>query len=117
MFGRISGMGRFAVTMAPLPNDRTMASSSTPSRSYLICATPRSGSTLLCEALKSTGVAGVPDEYFEALRHSGRPRRPQEYFIGAHDRTILRHLGELTATDSRPGRSPLWNRHDYEPFL
>lgn len=33
-------------------------------RSYLICATPRSGSTLLCEALRNTGLAGNPDEYF-----------------------------------------------------
>src|SRR5919198_918094 len=88
-----------------------------PSRSYLICATPRSGSTLLCEALKSTGVAGVPEEYFEALRHSGRPRSSQEYFIGSRDRTILRHLGEHTSADGRPGRSPLWDRHNYEPFL
>jgi LPS sulfotransferase NodH len=94
-----------------------MASTHDLARSYLICATPRSGSTLLCEALKSTGVAGVPEEYFEALRHSGRPRRPQEYFVGAQDRTILRHLGEHTSVDGRPGRSPLWDRHDYEPYL
>lgn len=33
-------------------------------RSYLICGTNRSGSTLLCELLKSTGVAGRPEEYF-----------------------------------------------------
>ena len=32
--------------------------------SYMICATPRSGSTLLCEALRNTGLAGYPDEYF-----------------------------------------------------
>lgn len=32
--------------------------------SYLICATPRSGSTLLCGLLKSTGVAGRPDSFF-----------------------------------------------------
>jgi trehalose 2-sulfotransferase len=94
-----------------------MASSPEPTHSYLICATPRSGSTLLCEALKETGVAGVPEEYFEALRHSGRPRSPQEYFIGAQDRTILRHLGEHTRVDGRPARSPLWNRHEYDPFL
>jgi trehalose 2-sulfotransferase len=94
--------------MAPAPD---------PTHSYLICATPRSGSTLLCEALKETGVAGVPEEYFEALRHSGRPRSPQEYFIGAQDRTILRHLGEHTRLDGRPGRSPLWDRHNYQPFL
>lgn len=35
-----------------------------PDLSYFICATPRSGSTLLCEALRNTGIAGVPDEYF-----------------------------------------------------
>lgn len=31
---------------------------------YVVCATPRSGSGLLCEALWSTGLAGKPDEYF-----------------------------------------------------
>lgn len=31
---------------------------------YMICATPRSGSTLLCEALRNSGLAGNPDEYF-----------------------------------------------------
>jgi LPS sulfotransferase NodH len=54
----------------------------TPDRSYIVCATPRSGSTLVCHALGETGVAGRPEEYFEALRHSGRPRRPEEYFLG-----------------------------------
>ena len=32
--------------------------------SYLLCATPRSGSTLLCGLLHSTGVAGRPESYF-----------------------------------------------------
>ncbi|MGH2449338.1 MAG: Stf0 family sulfotransferase [Chloroflexota bacterium] len=35
-----------------------------PDQSYLICATPRSGSYLLCEALTNSGVAGKPAEYF-----------------------------------------------------
>ena len=39
--------------------------------SYLVCATQRSGSTLLCELLRATDVAGVPDEYFERLRQTG----------------------------------------------
>ncbi len=38
--------------------------STKPAISYLICATHRSGSTLLCEALRNTGLAGRPDEYF-----------------------------------------------------
>ena len=37
---------------------------SRPVQSYLVCATPRSGSTLLCEALGSTDLAGPPAEYF-----------------------------------------------------
>jgi LPS sulfotransferase NodH len=53
-----------------------------PERSYLVCATPRSGSTLLCEALRGTEVAGSPQEYFETLRHTGLPRRAHEYFEG-----------------------------------
>jgi len=36
-----------------------------PNTSYIVCFTPRCGSTLLCETLYNTGVAGQPDEYFE----------------------------------------------------
>jgi LPS sulfotransferase NodH len=50
-----------------------------PSRSYLVCATQRSGSTLLCELLKDTGVAGNPAEYFEARHDTGRPPHPGDY--------------------------------------
>lgn len=35
-----------------------------PIDSYLICATPRTGSSLLCGLLDSTGVAGHPESYF-----------------------------------------------------
>jgi LPS sulfotransferase NodH len=35
-----------------------------PTLSYLVAATQRSGSTLLCRALAETGVAGRPEEYF-----------------------------------------------------
>jgi LPS sulfotransferase NodH len=52
-------------------------------RAYLVCATPRSGSTLLCELLKETGVAGRPEEFFETLRSTGYPRQPRQYFEGA----------------------------------
>ena len=32
--------------------------------SYVICTSPRSGSTLLCTLLRATGVAGNPESYF-----------------------------------------------------
>lgn len=35
-----------------------------PKLSYIICAVQRSGSFLLCESLKNTGLAGLPEEYF-----------------------------------------------------
>ncbi len=39
-------------------------------QAYIICATPRSGTTLLCDLLTDTGVAGCPDSFFrlETLR-------------------------------------------------
>jgi trehalose 2-sulfotransferase len=57
--------------------------------SYLVCATPRSGSTLLCETLAETGVAGNPLEFFEALPQTGVPRRPLDYLTGVDDPQAL----------------------------
>jgi trehalose 2-sulfotransferase len=39
-----------------------------PHTSYLILATPRSGSYLCCEALINTGLAGYPTEYFGPIQ-------------------------------------------------
>lgn len=47
--------------MTPKPSD-----SMTATDSYVICTSPRSGSTLLCDMLTSTGVAGRPASYFYA---------------------------------------------------
>jgi trehalose 2-sulfotransferase len=43
-----------------------------PKSSFFICHTLRCGSTLLCDALSSTGVAGYPEEYFPERHHPGR---------------------------------------------
>jgi trehalose 2-sulfotransferase len=37
-----------------------------PAASYLVCASPRSGTELLCRCLAATGVVGCPQEYFLA---------------------------------------------------
>jgi LPS sulfotransferase NodH len=63
-----------------------------PRRAYLVCATPRSGSTLLCEMLVNSGVAGRPAEHVETLRLLGRPHEPREYFAGVKDRDMLELL-------------------------
>lgn len=86
-----------------------------PERSYLVCSTPRSGSTLVCKALRESGVAGRPEEYFEALRSTGRPRRPQEYFAGVEDRSILDELGDPPEEAKAP--PPAWSRTAYDRYL
>ena len=88
-------------------------------RSYLICATPRSGSTLLCDLLGQTGVAGSPEEYFEALRHSGLPRQPDEYFDRARHANIIERLAfrEMPDEGPRPEPNPLWDAGTYDRYL
>src|SRR3954462_4910517 len=73
-----------------------------PDCSYLVCATERSGSTLLCELLGATGVAGRPEEFFEFLNATGRPRQPREYFEGVDDPTLLDLLPPLLVPLPRP---------------
>lgn len=54
--------------------------------SYLICSTPRTGSTLLCSLLKSTGVAGIPESYF---REQDLHRWAKLWGIYSQDRTFV----------------------------
>jgi trehalose 2-sulfotransferase len=80
--------------------------------SYLVCATQRSGSTLLCELLRATEVAGVPDEYFESLRETGLPRQPGQYF---EDLSVHGIAERVTPTvpgrPEQPGEFELWFRY------
>lgn len=46
-----------------------------PADAYLICSTPRTGSTLLCGLLRSTGIAGTPESYFRAPDVHGYAKR------------------------------------------
>jgi trehalose 2-sulfotransferase len=41
-----------------------------PGTAYLLCASPRTGSTLLAEGLAGTGIAGRPLEYFDIHQHN-----------------------------------------------
>jgi len=89
----------------------------TATTSYLVCATPRSGSTLLCHLLDQTGVAGHPEEYFEALRHSGVPRRPHEYFDPDRHANIVERLAFREMPDGPPTPSELWAPETYDRYV
>ncbi|MET0147245.1 MAG: Stf0 family sulfotransferase [Ilumatobacteraceae bacterium] len=77
--------------------------------SFLVCATQRSGSTLLCELLKGTEVAGVPDEFFEGLRSTGLPRQPRQYFEDPRLADIAEKLATLDpGRPEQPGEFEGW---------
>ena len=71
-----------------------------PSRAYVVASTQRSGSTYLCQLLASTGVAGNPQEYFEARAETGSPPHPG-YFLAGLPRT-----GAGIRDDQRPTDAP-----------
>jgi LPS sulfotransferase NodH len=96
-----------------------------PVLSYLICATPRSGSTLLCAALDETGIAGHPEEHFEVLLETGRPRQPRDYFQRSNDPEVWALLDESEFRDvlgeyggrysEHPAcRDPSWRPPEFE---
>jgi len=89
----------------------------TPHTSYLICSTPRTGSSLLCDALTGTGVAGRPEEYFQFRARTGFPRRPQEYFEGAGDPEIFDILGPRTGVADVEARYDPSRFERYEQYL
>jgi LPS sulfotransferase NodH len=79
-----------------------------PTCAYLVVATPRSGSTLLCETLRATGVAGIPLEHFEVFRHSTLPRQPREHFTALEDPGVLGLLSPLDPPRPDPEPSAGW---------
>lgn len=66
---------------------------------YLVCASQRSGSTLLVESLAHTGVAGHPEEFFQYFGSTSQAPQPREWFAGVTDPEILSLLAPV-----EPGR-------------
>ncbi|GKT28231.1 sulfatase, partial [Aduncisulcus paluster] len=62
---------------------------------YLVLASQRSGSTLLVESLRATGVAGEPQEFFQYLPTTSMSPQPREWFADTQDESILRLLDPL----------------------
>lgn len=62
--------------------------------SYLMCATPRTGSTLLCGLLASAGVAGRPESYF---RRQGQQDYAMQWGIARSPEGGFRYLDYVRA--------------------
>ena len=62
--------------------------------SYIICSTPRTGSTLLCGLLQSTGVAGYPESYF---RKPDEPKYASDWEIAQGTKGVFSYEDFLDA--------------------
>jgi LPS sulfotransferase NodH len=78
---------------------------------YLVLASQRSGSTLLVESLRATGVAGEPGEFFQYLPSTSQSPQPRQWFEGVEDESILRLLDPLD--EGKPDLAPPEIWRDY----
>ncbi|SII94906.1 Stf0 sulphotransferase [Mycobacteroides abscessus subsp. abscessus] len=78
---------------------------------YLVLASQRSGSTLLVESLRATGVAGEPQEFFQYLPTTSMSPQPREWFADVQDESILRLLDPLD--EGKPDLAPATIWRDY----
>ena len=78
------------------------------SESYLICGVPRSGTTLLCQLLASTGVAGRPDEYF----WHGEPLGRNDARISDYERYVAHVIDAGTTPNGVFGAKVMWGYLD-----
>ncbi|GAB05326.1 sulfotransferase [Gordonia amarae] len=77
---------------------------------YLVCASQRSGSTLLVESLAATGVAGKPLEFFQYFPTSSLSPQPREWFAGVDDPEIISLLDETDPGTVDNRSSEQWRR-------
>jgi len=80
---------------------------STPT-AYLVLASQRSGSTLLVESLRATGVAGEPQEFFQYLPTTSQAPQPREWFADVDDESVLRLLDPLDAGTPDLAPATIW---------
>jgi trehalose 2-sulfotransferase len=76
--------------------------------SYLVLASQRSGSTLLVESLRATGVAGEPQEFFQYLPATSQSPQPREWFADVDDESILQLLDPLDAGTPDLAPAEVW---------
>ena len=93
----------FPSAKIPLVTDRPSA--------YLVLASQRSGSTLLVESLRATGVAGEPQEFFQYLPTTSQAPQPRQWFADVKDESILSLLDPLD--EGKPDLAPPEIWRDY----
>lgn len=78
---------------------------SLPTKAYLICTAPRSGSFLLAEGLQATRIAGEPQEYFDPVFEPFWRKRLQ---ISCEQEFVSKILAAGTSANGVFGAKVLW---------
>ena len=77
-------------------------------RSYLVCSLPRSGSSLLCELLGATGVAGAPAEFFHPDKMAALRER---WGVATLDEYVRELLARKTSPNGVFGAKAHWGQY------
>lgn len=77
-------------------------------RSYLVCSLPRSGSSLLCELLGATGVAGAPTEFFHPDKMAALRER---WGVATLDEYVRELLARKTSPNGVFGAKAHWGQY------
>ena len=77
-------------------------------RSYLVCSLPRSGSSLLCELLAATGVAGAPTEFFHPDKMAALRER---WGVATLDGYVRELLARKTSPNGVFGAKAHWGQY------
>ncbi len=80
--------------------------------SYLICTVQRSGSTLLCEDIENTGLAGYPDESFSPLWGWENGEWARSHKITSIEEYIQLTIEQGTTPNGVFGAKILWSYFD-----
>jgi LPS sulfotransferase NodH len=83
-----------------------------PRASYMVCSIPRSGSSLLCELMGGTGLAGAPAEYFHPDKMRLLRRR---WGVDTRDDYLRRLLTVKTTPNGVFGVKAHWGQ--YQPLF
>jgi LPS sulfotransferase NodH len=83
-----------------------------PRVSYLVCSIPRSGSSLLCELLAGTGLAGAPAEFFHPDKMALLERR---WGVDTLDGYLRELLARKTSPNGVFGTKAHWGQ--YKPLF
>ena len=82
-----------------------------PTTSYLVCGTPRSGTSLLCGLLAGTGLAGHPEEYFW---RGDEPFWSERWGVSGFDEYLRAAIAHGSTPNGVFGTKVMW---DYLPDL